>query len=121
MLQRFVPPPTHLVRLPEPVVDPEEAKGPARGLVALAAHGGRELLEREAEANGDDGGDGDGGLALADAKGSSFAPSFCATEGISLFLLLDTREREREVQRPAAAERSGAQNSSESERRRRGK
>jgi hypothetical protein len=61
--------------------------------VALAAHGGRELLEREAEANGDDGGD--GGLALADAKGSSFAPSFCATEGISLFLLLDTRERER--------------------------
>lgn len=119
MLQRFVPPPTHLVRLPEPVVDPEEAKGPARGLVALAAHGGRELLEREAEANGDDGGD--GGLALADAKGSSFAPSFCATEGISLFLLLDTREREREVQRPAAAERSGAQNSSESERRRRGK
>jgi len=30
--------PPHLVRLLEAVVDPEEAKGPARGLVALAAH-----------------------------------------------------------------------------------
>ena len=30
------------------MVDPEEAQGPARGLVALAAHGGREL-EREAK------------------------------------------------------------------------
>lgn len=40
-----LPPTTHFVRLPEPVVDPEETQGPARGLVALASHGG--WLERE--------------------------------------------------------------------------
>ena len=39
-LSCFQPPTTpHLVGLPEPVVDPEEAQGPARGLVAFAAHG----------------------------------------------------------------------------------
>ena len=47
LLPKHLPPPTHLVGLPEPVIDPEEAQGPARGLVALAAHGEIEKSWRE--------------------------------------------------------------------------